>query len=94
MMLTGDIPASPAAISICAPYGNMPCVKHEAVSNMLALFLLSTPYFSAISLAIGPVVIIATVLFAVHIFTRQTSKAMLNSALLLSSMFLVSLDIR
>ena len=59
--------ASPAAISICAPYGMSPCIQHDMVSSMLAHLRLSKSNLSDIFFEIPPTVIIATVLLAVQI---------------------------
>ena len=92
-MLTGEIPASPLAISICAPYGISPCTVHERVSRMLAVFRLSRPKRSVICRAMPPVVTMAIVLFAVHRFATLTSAAMHSSAPRLPCMRRVSFRI-
>ena len=51
-----EIPASPEAISICAPYGNNPWIMHENVSRMLAVLRGSRPKRVVMSFAIRPVV--------------------------------------
>ena len=79
-MLTGDMPTSPAAMRSCAPYGIMPCMQHDIVSNIDAHLRLSTLNLSPICFAIPPMVMMATVLFAVQMFTMDTSAAMLSSA--------------
>ena len=93
MILMGEILASPAAISICAPYGIIPCIRQEKVSRILAVFLRSRWNFTAISLAIGPVVIMAIVLLAVHKLAILTRAAMLSSAPLLPLTWRVSFRI-
>ena len=90
MILMGEMLASPAAISICAPYGIIPCIRQEKVSRILAAFLRSRWNFTAISLAIGPVVIMAIVLLAVHKLAILTRAAMLSSAPLLPLTWRVS----
>ncbi len=80
MMAIDDTPASPEAISICAPYGSIPCIIQENVSKILAVLRGSSPNLVVMSLAMRPVVSIAMVLLAVHIFAMLTIAAMLNSA--------------
>lgn len=80
MMLGGLSLVRLAAMSICAPYGMMPCMKHEKVSRMLAALRLSTPYLSLILLAIPPTVIIATVLLAVQMSIAETIRPITASA--------------
>ena len=79
-MLIGEILANPAAISICAPYGIIPCIRQEKVSRILAVFRRSRWNFCAMSLAIGPVVMMAIVLLAVHKLAILTKAAILSSA--------------
>ena len=57
----------------------MPCTRQENVSRMLAVFRRSRWKRWAMSLAIGPVVIMAMVLFAVQRLAMLTSAAMLSS---------------
>ena len=83
MMSSGLSPESPAAKSICTPYGINPCMVQEKVSSMLAALRLSTPNLSPIFLEIFPTVRIATVLLAVQIFTIETRAAIDSSAPLL-----------
>lgn len=80
MMDIIDTPASPPAISSCAPYGIRPWTRHEKVSSMLAVFLGSRPNLRVMSRAMCPVVIMAIVLLAVHRLARATRPAMLSSA--------------
>ena len=80
MMDRDEIPASPEAISICAPYGNNPWIMHENVSRMLAVLRGSRPKRVVMSFAIRPVVRMAMVLFAVQTLAMLTSAAILNSA--------------
>ena len=65
----------------------------EKVSRILAVFLRSRWNFTAISLAIGPVVIMAIVLLAVHKLAILTRAAMLSSAPLLPLTWRVSFRI-
>ena len=53
----------------------MPCPTDVNISRREADRFGSTPYSSLISLAIGPAITIATVLFAVHISTSSESRA-------------------
>lgn len=92
MMDMEDMPASPAAIRSCAPYGISPWTRHEKVSSMLALLRGSSSNRFEISRAMPPVVMIAIVLFAVHRFARNTNAAMLNSAPRLSLILLVRIS--
>ena len=85
-----DMPASPAAISSCAPYGMSPCTRHENVSRMLATLRGSSPNRRLMSRAIPPVVMMATVLLAVQRLDKATKAAMLNSAPLFPRIRLVS----
>ena len=62
------------------------------VSRILAHLRLSIPNLSPICFAIPPVVIIATVLLAVHTFTIPTNAAILSSALRLVFICLVMSD--
>ena len=71
----------------------MPWTQQEKVSNILAAFLLSTPKRSPIFLDIPPTVSIATVLLAVHKFTKETRAAIENSAPLLPDILLVIFSI-
>ena len=58
----------------------MPCMKHEKVSNKLADFRGSIPKRLAMSLVMGPDMMRAIVLFAVHKSAKLTRAAILNSA--------------
>lgn len=64
-MLVGAILASPEAASNWPPYGTMPCQQLENISRILADFLGSISYSSAMFFAKGPVIIIEIVLLAV-----------------------------
>lgn len=57
-----------------------PWTRQEKVSRMLALRLGGMLKRSLMSLAMGPAVMMAMVLFAVQRLARETSAAMLNSA--------------
>ena len=55
----------------------MPCIMHENVSSRHATRRLSMPYLPLICRAMPPTVIIATVLLAVQMSTKDTSMAMI-----------------
>ena len=78
-----------AAVNNWAPYGIIPCQQDENISSILAVFLLSISYLSAISLANGPAATIAIVLFAVHKSITLTNAAIPNSAPFLLFILLV-----
>ena len=68
----------------------IPCTKQEKISKILALRRGSTWKRVAMSLAIGPDIIKAIVLLAVHKLAKLTSAAMLPSAPLPELMRLVN----
>ena len=76
----GLMPARPAAISICAPQGIMPCAKHDIVSRMEAVRRGAMWKRWAIWRATGPTARIAIVLLAVSMSTAITADEMLASA--------------
>ena len=80
MISNGETFPKPEAMSICAPYGIIPCTKQENISNKLALRRGSIWKRVAISFAIGPAIIRAIVLLAVHKLAKLTSPAILASA--------------
>ena len=80
MISNGETFPKPEAMSICAPYGIIPCTKQENISSKLALRRGSIWKRVAISFAIGPAIIRAIVLLAVHKLAKLTSPAILASA--------------
>ena len=78
--INGEIPATPAAEMTCGLYGNKPWKQPPNISRILADFLESTSYSSAIFLAKGPDIIIEMVLFVVAISATLTKLAIPNSA--------------